>query len=153
MARKRKITKDTLIERVMQGIKLDINAGDTTAIHELLKSCPTEHLLTFLPDKDLIKTLDIALDPKPKAVTAVQVFLLTEPMGKTRAFARVQLHDDLQLTGLRIMDGIHGMFVAYPVDASYYTGEDFKSIYYPLTAILRDEIEDAVIAKYKDMVK
>ena len=151
MARKRKIDKDDLIELVMQDIKNDIEAGDTTAVAELLKCCPIENLLAYLPE-EVSKKLDIALDPKPKAVTAVQVYPLTEPMGKTRGFARVQLHDELQLTGLRIMDGVHGLFVAYPNDPGY-KGDDYRSIYYPLTAVLREEIEKAVIAKYNELTK
>ena len=47
MARKRKIDKDDLIELVMQDINNDIEAGDTTAVAELLKCCPIENLLTY----------------------------------------------------------------------------------------------------------
>lgn len=151
MARKRKIDKDDLIELVMQDIKNDIEAGDTTAVAELLKFCPIENLLAYLPE-DVSKKLNIVLDPKPKAVTSCQVFPVKEPVGKTRALARVVLRDDMQLTGLRIVDGVHGLFVGYPNDPGY-KGDDYRSIFYPLTSELRDEIEEALIAKYKELTK
>jgi len=85
-------------------------------------------------------------------ITNVQTFPLKEPLGKTKGFARVVLNDQIQLTGLRIVDGANGLFVAYPNDPSY-KGEDYKSIFYPLTRELRDHIETVVIAKYNEAIK
>ena len=85
-------------------------------------------------------------------ITNVQAFPIKEPMGKTQGFARVVLNDQIQLTGLRIVDGANGLFVAYPNDPSY-KGEDYKSIFYPLTKELRDHIESVVLAKYEETRK
>jgi len=85
-------------------------------------------------------------------ITNVQTFPLTEPLGKTKGFARVVLNDQIQLTGLRIVDGVNGLFVAYPNDPSH-KGETYKSIFYPLTRELRDHIETVVIAKYNEAIK
>lgn len=82
-------------------------------------------------------------------VTSVQVFPLKEAIGKTRAMARIVLNDCLQLTGLRIVDGANGLFVAYPNDPGY-KGEDYRSIFYPLTRELRDHIESVVLGKYAE---
>jgi len=84
------------------------------------------------------------------AVTHVQVHLLKESLGKTRAFARVVLNEQLQLTGLRIMDGSNGLFVSYPNDPSY-KGEDYRSIFYPLTKELREHVEHCVLQKYQEV--
>lgn len=89
---------------------------------------------------------------KTLEITNVQTFPLTEPLGKTKGFARVVLNDQIQLTGLRIVDGVNGLFVAYPNDPSY-KGEDYKSIFYPLTRELRDHIETVVITKYNEAIK
>jgi stage V sporulation protein G len=85
--------------------------------------------------------------PNCLPITNVQVYPLGEEQGKTAAFARVVLADQLQLTGLRVIRGSNGLFVAYPNDPTY-KGEDYKSIYYPVTKELRDSIEAAVLMKF-----
>lgn len=83
-------------------------------------------------------------------VTSCQVFICEEPQGKTVALARVVLNGEMQLTGLKVMDGSNGLFVAYPHDPGY-KGDDFRSIFYPLTRELREHIEETVLIKYRDV--
>lgn len=90
--------------------------------------------------------------PSHLQVTNVQVFPLREVTGKTRAFARVVIEDQLQLTGLRVVDGANGLFVSYPNDPSY-NGDDYRSLFYPVTRELRDHIETEVINKYREVTK
>ena len=45
-------TKDDLIEIVLQQIELDVHCGDYEAIEELLKFCPLENLIEYLPEED-----------------------------------------------------------------------------------------------------
>ncbi len=85
-------------------------------------------------------------------VTNVQVYPLKEVTGKTRAMVRVVLGDQLQLTGMRVVDGSNGLFVGYPNDPSY-KGDDFKSLFYPVTKELRDQIETVVLARYQDCLQ
>jgi len=85
-------------------------------------------------------------------VTSCNVYLLKEPHGKTKALARVVLNDQLQLTGLRVMQGCNSMFVSYPCDPSY-KGDDFRSLFYPITKPLRDHIEQTVLKAYEDAIK
>lgn len=89
--------------------------------------------------------------PATLVVTGVQVYPIKEPTGKTRAFARVVLNDQLQLTGLRVVDGVTGLFVSYPNDPSY-RGEDFRSLFYPLTKDLRDHVEEVVLKAYAEAI-
>ena len=84
-------------------------------------------------------------------VTSVQVYVLKEPMGKTRAMARIVLNDAFQLTGLRVVDRANGLFVSYPNDPMY-KGEDYRSLFYPVTKDLRDHIEEVVLAKFQEML-
>lgn len=81
-------------------------------------------------------------------VSNVQVYPIREPKGKMRAFARVLLGDQLQLTGLRVFDGSKGLFVSYPNDP-YHKGEDYRQIFFPTTGDLREAIEQAVLEEYR----
>jgi stage V sporulation protein G len=82
-------------------------------------------------------------------ITHVQVFPIKDAQGKTKALARVVVNEQLQLTGLRIMDGCNGLFVAYPNDPSF-KGEEYRSIYYPLSKELREHIEHCVLEKFQE---
>jgi len=83
--------------------------------------------------------------------TSVQVYPCKESSGKTKAFARATINDQLQLTGLRVVDGSNGFFVSYPLDPSY-KGEDYHSIYYPINKELREHIEQCVLEKYQEVI-
>ena len=86
-------------------------------------------------------------------VTHVQVYPFKESptLGHIKALARVVLNDQLQLTGLRVMDGTNGFFVSYPNDP-FYKGEDYRSIYFPITRECREHIENCVLEKYQAAV-
>ena len=92
--------------------------------------------------KDQLKTLE---------VTRVEIEI-TEHLaafGKnSKAFARVVLNDKLQLTKLRVVQGADGLFVAYPNDP-FYKGEDYRSLFFPLTRDLREHIETEVLKQYE----
>jgi len=82
--------------------------------------------------------------------TGVQVYPAKEAGGKTKAFARATINDQLMLTNLRVVDGVNGFFVSYPLDPSY-KGEDYRSIYYPISKELREHIEQCVLEKYQEV--
>ena len=83
------------------------------------------------------------------SVTSVEVFPLSEgeAKGKLLGVANVVLNDQLCIRGLRIMDGVNGMFVGYPNDP-FYKGEDLRSIVFPIKRVLREHIENCVLEKY-----
>jgi len=83
--------------------------------------------------------------------TSIQVYPFKESGGKTKATARVVINDQLQLTALRVVDGVNGFFVSYPLDP-YYKGEEYHSVFYPLHKELREHIEQCVLEKYQEMV-
>lgn len=82
-------------------------------------------------------------------VTQVKVFPFKEgpSMGHLKALVTVVLNDQLNLRGLRVMDGKDGLFVGYPVDP-FYKGEEYRSIFFPITRELREEIETSVLKEY-----
>ena len=83
--------------------------------------------------------------------TNVQVYPCKEFGGKTKAFARIAVNEQLQLTNLRVVDGVNGFFVSYPLDP-YYKGEEYHSVFYPLNKELREHIEQCVLEKYQEMI-
>ena len=87
-------------------------------------------------------------------VTQVKVFPFKEgpSMGRIKALATVVLNDQLHLRGLKVMNGKNGLFVGYPVDP-FYKGEEYRSIFSPITRELREEIETKVLEEYMDSVE
>ena len=84
------------------------------------------------------------------AVTNVQVFPFKEGanMGKMKALATIVLNDQIQIRGLRVMDGENGLYVGYPIDP-FYKGEDYRNVCLPITRQLREHIENCVLEKYQ----
>lgn len=85
-------------------------------------------------------------------VTEVQVFPFKEDLGSTKAMANIVLNDQLVIRGLRVKEGVNGLFVSFPLDP-FFKGEDFRSICYPLTRQLREHIEGCVIEKYQQAME
>jgi len=84
------------------------------------------------------------------AVTQVQVYPFKDSpsLGHVKALASVVLNDQLNIRGLRVMDGENGLFVGFPSDP-FYRGEDFKSVVFPITKQLREHIENCVLEKFQ----
>jgi len=85
-------------------------------------------------------------------VTNAQVYPFKESSGKTKAYANVTINDQLQLTGLRVVDGVNGFFVSYPLDPRN-KEENYHSIYYPLNKELREHIELKILEKYQEVME
>ena len=88
-------------------------------------------------------------------VTHVTVYpfkLSVDKSNHIRGVAEIVLNDQLIVRGLRVMDGVNGLFVSYPNDP-FYKGEDYRSIVCPITKQLLRVIEDAVLAKYQEEIK
>ena len=84
------------------------------------------------------------------AVTQVKVypFKETPSTGKLLGMASIVLNDQLLVRHLRIMEGVNGLYVAYPNDP-FYNGEDIHSVCFPMTRQLREHIENCVLEKYQ----
>ena len=94
------------------------------------------------------------MDQHKIEVTKVDVYPFNEGinMGRTKAIANIVLNDQIQVRGIRVMDGENGMFVGYPVDP-FYKGEGFRNIVFPITSELRHHIEKSVLEKYDEATK
>lgn len=80
-------------------------------------------------------------------VTQVQVFPFKEGgnLGHIKGLASVVLNDQFIVRGLRVMEGLNGLFVGYPIDR-----DEMRSVCNPITRQLRENIEGAVLAKYRE---
>lgn len=81
-------------------------------------------------------------------ITNTYVSIVPNPTGKIAATAKVVIANQLQLTGLRVIEGCNGSFVGYPCDPHSKT-EEYHDVFFPLTAELRAGIETAVLNEYK----
>lgn len=88
------------------------------------------------------------------AVTNVQVFPFKERcgLGHMMGLATIVLNDQIQVRGLRVMDGENGLFVGFPID-TFYKGEDYRTVVLPITRQLREHIESTVLEKYNEIRK
>jgi len=100
------------------------------------------------------KTVEAAETPSYPTleVTKVEVFPFKGGMslGKIKAMASVVLNDQLQIRGLRVYDGINGLFVGYPCDP-FFKGEENRYVCVPTTSELRAVIEKAVLDKFNEV--
>ena len=109
--------------------------------------------VTTEPGKDGHKSLTPGTTFECLAVTQVQVFPFkdSEILGKIKAMASVVLNDQLQVQGLRVIDGQYGLFVVYPADP-FFKGEGTRYVCAPITRQLREHIENCVLEKYQQVV-
>jgi len=84
-------------------------------------------------------------------VTSCQIFPFLQSEGKLKAMARIVLNDQIQLTSLRVYEGVKGLFVSYPNDPAH-KGDDYRQLFYPVTKELRDRIEDTILAEYNKAI-
>ncbi len=67
--------------------------------------------------------------------------------GPIKAFASVNLDKEFAITGLKVMEGSKGVFVAMP---SYKTNKgDYQDIFFPITKESRQALNDAVLNAYQ----
>lgn len=85
-------------------------------------------------------------------VTNVRVFPFkeTSQMMHTKGMANITLNDAIVIRGLRIMNGMNGLFVAYPTDP-FYKGDDARSVVAPSRDDVRSYIEAVVLNKFNEV--
>ena len=86
------------------------------------------------------------------SVTRVDVYPFKEGMslGKIKAMASIVLNDQLIIRGLRVTDGVNGLFVGWPCDP-FFKGEETRYVAKPMTRELREHIETCVLEKYQQV--
>lgn len=86
-------------------------------------------------------------------ITEVNVFPVnrknTLPGSDLVGFARIIVNDNLILSGIRINRGKNGLYIAFPQE-NLNTGKGYP-VYFPVSAVMRKYISDAIIEKFKKM--
>lgn len=70
---------------------------------------------------------------------------------KLKAYASVCIDDSFLIKGIKVVDGIHGRFVAMPSRKT--RNGEFKDVCFPITKEIRDEVEKAVLEAYSKKVE
>lgn len=66
--------------------------------------------------------------------------------------AKITLNDQFLVRDLRIMDGVNGLYVAYPHRSNDFLSEtdtEYMAVAHPFNRRLREEIEDVVLEEYQ----
>lgn len=71
------------------------------------------------------------------------------PDDSIKANASVNINGAFAIRGVKVMEGINGLFVAMP---SYKAGNDYKDICFPVTAECRRQLHEAVLAAYDQAI-
>ena len=84
-------------------------------------------------------------------ITNISVYTLNDSNSKTVALATVTISDCLVLTGLKIVKGKNGMFVAMPqrkLSKPDKNGNEYADIFFPVTHDFREELNNAILDEY-----
>lgn len=88
-------------------------------------------------------------------ITNISVYTLNDSNSKTVALATVTIADCLVLTGLKIVKGKKGMFVAMPqrkLSKPDKNGNEYADIFFPVTHDFREELNNAILYAYDNKV-
>ena len=66
--------------------------------------------------------------------------------SKTRAFARLVINDQFIISGIKVMEGINGVFVRFPQESS--SEGKTVDVCFPITAELRVYLHDQILSQY-----
>ena len=80
-------------------------------------------------------------------ITEIKLEVIEAPTNKIKAVADITLNHCLRLTGLRVIEGSHGLFVGYP-PASDLRGAQYKESFHPTQVKLTEYIECMLIKQY-----
>jgi stage V sporulation protein G len=64
-----------------------------------------------------------------------------------RAIATVKVADAIYLTGIRVIEGKNGLFVAMPTRKD--KAGEYQDIYFPASKAVRDELQTLVLEAYR----
>ncbi len=68
--------------------------------------------------------------------------------SKTVAFARIVLNDQFIISGVKIIEGVNGTFIAFPQEYNKKEGKGYD-ICFPTTAELRSYFSEQVLSQYE----
>lgn len=81
----------------------------------------------------------------------VSVYPVANPNSKVLAMASITFNDEFVVSGIKVIEGSKGLFVAMP---SYQQSNgDYKDIAYPITKKAREKLTDMILYEYNMNIK
>ena len=84
-------------------------------------------------------------------ITDVRVRPLEKADGKMKAVASITINGEFVVHDIKVIEGDKGYFVAMPSKKD--GNGDYKDIAHPINTATRKTIQDAVLAKYNEVVE
>ena len=84
-------------------------------------------------------------------ITDVRVRPVEKADGKMKAVASITINGEFVVHDIKVIEGDKGYFVAMPSKKD--GNGDYKDIAHPINTATRKAIQDAVLAKYNEVVK
>ena len=84
-------------------------------------------------------------------ITDVRVRPVEKADGKMKAVASITINGEFVVHDIKVIEGDKGYFVAMPSKKD--GNGDYKDIAHPINTATRKIIQDAVLAKYNEVVK
>lgn len=75
-----------------------------------------------------------------------RAYPIAEPKSATVAFASISIDDKFAVSGIRVVNSENGLFAAMPQTRD--NKGDYRDVCFPVTAELRQQINDAVLNEY-----
>ena len=82
-------------------------------------------------------------------ITDVKITVLKSE-DKMKALASIVVNNALAIHGLKVIEGVNGLFVAMPSRKT--KDNEYKDIVHPITNELRQQIQSQVLTHYEEMV-
>lgn len=82
-------------------------------------------------------------------ITDIKVRKITSE-GKMKAVVSVTLDNMLVIHDIKIIEGVEKMFIAMPSRKN--AEGEYKDIVHPITSQLRETLQDAILAKYEEVL-
>lgn len=84
-------------------------------------------------------------------VTDCEIYAVSNPKSKIVAVGKIVFNGDIVVDGVKVIKGEKGLFVGMPSKKS--EEKTWNDIVYASTKELKEEIKNAVLAKYNEQVK
>ena len=81
-------------------------------------------------------------------ITEVKVFPVKKDNEKLKAYASVTFDDCFVVTGIKIVNGSNGLFVAMPSNKG--ADGEFHDVAFPINKETREFLQDTILKKYND---
>lgn len=125
------------MQKILPLYHLKTANGKSKRIHISRKVDICIHFLSYRKDRKM--------DVKVSSIT-----LLNREDSKTRAMATLVINDEFAIHGIKVVEGKNGDFVQMPQKRDL--NGNYNDIIFPVTAEMREQINNAVLERYKNPI-